>query len=665
MKKLALQFALLSSLATQALAQPASHPLDPLSQSEMDVMVKILTDAGKLNSSSRFPIVTLQEPGKEEVRGFQAQAPFKRQAFAVILDHSQGRVFETVVDLTAGKVASWKDLPGKHPGVLVEEFEYPAKIVRQHPGWQEAMKKRGITDFANVQIDTWGAGILSPEDHRSGNRLLRMISFYRVQGGKNPYCRPIEGVITVFDPKERKVVRIEDTGVIAPVHKGWEGELDGETISKQLGGLRPALKPIVYSQPEGSSIIRRGNEVTWDRWKFHFAMHPREGLLLQNLSYNDKGNWRPVLYRGSLSEMVVPYGDTAANWSWRNAFDLGEYGVGRLANTLRPGFEVPRHAVLVDSVFANDLGKAYILPNSVALYERDAGILWKHLDFDTQVDQTRPARNLHLTYVATVGNYDYALSWILGQDGSVGVNAQLTGIVLAKGVPSTTSQGLDAQGEERYGRLVGKNIVAPNHQHFFNFRLDLDVDGPANSLVETNNKAMPAGPDNPMLNAFSRIVTPLRSEKEAQRDMNMHSQRTWMVVNPNVKNGLGQNTAYQLMHGENSIPYMHPEAPVFKRAGFIRHHLWGTRYRDSELYASGDYPNQSTVSTGLPGYSQNDESLENQDLVLWYTCGVTHNPRPEEWPVMPSHNTGFKLIPNGFFSQNPALDVPPPAEVKP
>lgn len=656
---------LLTSLGGPALAQPQGHPLDPLSQHEVSLSVQVLQRAGKLHQGVRFPVLTLQEPPKSEVLAFDGQSACSRKALVVLLDPSQKKVFEAIVDLRSTHLESFRELPGKQPGLLMEEFEKPAGFIRQNPAWQAAVRKRGIEDFENVQIDPWGMGILTPEERGSGKRLLRCLSFYRPPGAKNPFARPVEGVIVVFDPQENKVLRVEDSGLSAPVQKDLRGEMDPATVNAQLGSLRPPLKPLVVSQPQGSNIQVQGHQVRWDNWQFRFSMHPREGLVLHDLRYLDRGNWRQVLYRGALSEMVVPYGDPAPNWNWRNAFDLGEYGVGRLANTLRPGFEVPAHALMLDSVFADDLGKPYLLPASVALYERDAGILWKHYDLETQSDQTRPARDLHLTYVATIGNYDYALSWVLSQDGSLGVSAQLTGIVLAKGVASARSQGLEPVGDERFGRLVAPHIVAPNHQHFFNFRLDLDVDGPNNSLFESNNKALPAGPDNPLLNAFSRLVTPLKMEMEAMRDLNMHSQRNWLVVNPNLKNRLGQHPGYQLMHGENSVPYLHPDSPIYRRAGFLKHHLWATRFHPGELYASGDYPNQSEQSSGLPGWCQDNESLENQDLVLWYTCGVTHNPRPEEWPVMPSHRTGFKLVPNGFFSSNPALDVAPNSEVKP
>ena len=112
------------------------------------------------------------------------------------------------------------------------------------------------------------------------------------------------------------------------------------------------------------------------------------------------------------------------------------------------------------------------------------------------------------------------------------------------------------------------------------------------------------------------------------------------------------------MPGANSLPYTPPESPVRKRAQFINHHFWATRYDPTELYSAGDYPNQSKGGDGLPKFVSNNDPIRDQDVVLWYTLGVTHIPRPEEWPVMPVTHAGFKLIPGAFFNRNPALDVP-------
>jgi primary-amine oxidase len=402
------------------------------------------------------------------------------------------------------------------------------------------------------------------------------------------------------------------------------------------------------------------------RW----ALHPREGLVLYGVGYEDGGRVRPILARASISEMVVPYGDPDENWVWRNAFDEGEYGLGRLANSLVPSLDVPSNAVFRDAVLADEQGAPRTLERAVAFYERDANVLWTHYDAHLGKTEARRARELVVYYTVTVGNYDYGLSWIFCQDGSFEAEVMASGILLAKGSSSTgctacasLAEGKDpslSPGDERTGTLVHRHVVAPAHQHFFSFRLDFDVEGEANSVLEMNTRALPPGPDNPHENAFGPVPTLLASERQAVRDMDFHDHRTWKVFNPAVRNEHGHLAGYVLVPGENSRPYMSPDAVTRKRAAFVEHHLWVTRMRPGELYAAGDYPNQHPGGEGLPRWVADDEPLLSEDVVLWYTTCLTHVPRPEEWPIMAAAHLGFRLVPSGFFLGNPALDVPPP-----
>src|SRR5205807_245084 len=159
-----------------------------------------------------------------------------------------------------------------------------------------------------------------------------------------------------------------------------------------------------------------------------------EGLVLHTVGYEDRSRLRSVIYRASVSEMAVPYGDPNAAWRWRSAFDVGEYGLGRLASPLEPGKDAPDNATFLDAVFADDFGKPYTLPRAIAIYERDGGILWKHFDIFTSRNDSRRARELVICFVAAIGNYDYVISWIFHQDGSLELDAGLSGILLAKGV---------------------------------------------------------------------------------------------------------------------------------------------------------------------------------------------------------------------------------------
>lgn len=649
---IALLFAVCLLAPVRAFAADApAHPLDPLSREEIAATVDILKASGKANDDSRFSTIVLREPPKSEVLAFKPGSAFRREAFAVVFERAANKTFEAIVDLNKKTLLSWKEVPGAQSMFLIEDFLLTQQIVQNDPQWQAAMRKRGISDFKNVQIDAWAAGFFGTADEQ-GARVARAVSYYNA-GTRNAYARPIEGVIAYVNLTAKKVYKLIDTGVV-PVPKET-GDLD----MKSIGKLRDAPKPLQIVQPQGVSFEVNGNEIRWQKWRFRFAMHPREGLVLHTVGYEDEGKLRSILYRASLSEMVVPYGDPQAGWFFRNAFDEGEYGIGRLALALEPQTDYPDNAVLFDAVFPGENGSVAPLKRAVAIYERDGGVLWKHADYSSFPfihNESRRARQLVLSWFANVGNYEYGFYWIFHQDGVLEMEVELTGIMAARGVDETENH--ESHNGASHAHKVAPNVEAVHHQHFFNFRLDMDVDGAANSLVEMNTEASPAGSENPYNNGFTMTETLLRTEQEAQRQMSLASSRKWKVINPGVRNSLGEPTGYLLVPGENSVPYAALNASVRKRAGFINAHLWATPYKQDERYAAGDYINQSAGGDGLPRWTRANRAVENQDLVLWYTLGVTHIPRPEEWPVMTCHRAGFKLMPSGFFTRNPALDVP-------
>jgi primary-amine oxidase len=649
--KITLPLLLIFIVITPAIAADyPAHPLDPLSKEEISLTVEILKAGGKVNGESRFSTIFLQEPPKAEVLNYKTGDPFRRQAFAVIYERAANKTFEALVDLNKKSLASRKEVSGVQPMFLIEDFLLTQQIVMNNPQWQAAMRKRGITNFKSVQIDAWAAGFFGTDEAKDA-RVARAVSYVN-DGTKNAYARPIEGLVAYVNLNSKKVYKLVDTGVVAIPKE--TGELD----MKSIGKMREAPKALQIVQPDGASFTVNGQEVRWQNWRFRFSMHPREGLILHTVGYEDNGRLRSLLYRAALSEMVVPYGDPKAGWFFRNAFDEGEFGIGRLALSLEPRVDYPENASLFNAVFAQENGSAVPLPRAVALYERDGGVLWKHVDYTSLPfvhNESRRARQLVLSWFANVGNYEYGFNWIFHQDGMLEMEAQLTGIMAARGISADENH---AAHDSPHAHKVAPQVEAVHHQHFFNFRLDFDVDGTANSVVEMNTQALPPGKDNPYNNAFTMTENVLRSESQAQRQMNFASARKWKIINPSNKNSLGGPTGYLLLPGENAVPYAAPTSSVRKRAGFLNAHLWATPYAPDETYAAGFYVNQSKGGEGLPKWTKANRGLENQDLVVWYTLGVTHIPRPEEWPVMTVHKAGFKLLPSGFFTKNPALDVP-------
>ncbi len=630
--------------AGEATLAAASHPLDPLTAEEIAEASSILKVQRQLGSRVRFETVVLREPAKVDVADFSPGAPMRREAFVVVLDNDDGATYEAVVSLDEKRVVSWEHIPGVQPRVMFDEFLECEAAVRADARFQAAIKKRGINDPSLVMVDPWSAGNYGFEDEE-GRRLVLCRNFARSSPTDNGYARPIEGVTAVVDLNSMEVVRVDDYGLtpLPPEAGNYSAEF--------VGKFRNNLRPLEITQPDGPSFQVDGWSVAWQRWRLRVGFTPREGLVIHTVGYEDQGRVRPILYRAALSDMVVPYGDPSKDHYRKNAFDAGEYGIGSLTNSLTLGCDCLGEIYYFDAVLNNGKGEPFVIPNAVCMHEEDYGILWKHTDWRIGQTEVRRSRRLVVSSVATVGNYEYGFFWYFYQDGTIQMEVKLTGIINTAAVP---------EGETpKYGTLVAPQLNAHIHQHFFNFRLDMSVDGENNTVYEVNTVAEPPGPDNPHGNAFYAEKTPLRSEWEAQRVIDPMQGRYWLVSNTSAMNTLGQPVSYKLMPGENILPFAHPDASIIKRAGFMTKHLWVTPYDRNEISATGPYPNQHPGGAGLPEYTKHNRNVEDADVVLWYTLGFHHVPRPEDWPIAPVAYCGFSLKPVGFFDTNPVLDVPP------
>ena len=394
-----------------------------------------------------------------------------------------------------------------------------------------------------------------------------------------------------------------------------------------------------------------GNHVKWQKWELRVGYTPREGLVIHNVTYEDRGKLRPVLYRGALSEMVVPYGDPTNDHYKKQVFDSGEVGIGKCANSLELGCDCLGEIYYFDVSLYDITGKANTQKNVVCMHEEDFGVLWKHTDSRIGETEVRRSRRLVVSFFTTVGNYEYGFFWYFYQDGSIDYEVKLTGIVNSSAVPAGV--------KPKHGTLVAPQVVAHNHQHYFNVRLDMMIDGQENSVYEVDTVRDPISEDNEHGNAFSVQKTLLTEENDFPRKIDPFAARYWTVANHSSHNYMGEPVAYKIAPGENVLPFHHDDAVIMKRAAYMTGHMWATEYARDELFAAGNYPSQHPGGDGLPKWMSNNRNLEDKDVVIWYTFGHNHIPRLEDWPVMPVAYTGFSIRPSGFFDRNPALDVPP------
>ena len=193
--------------------------------------------------------------------------------------------------------------------------------------------------------------------------------------------------------------------------------------------------------------------------------------------------------------MVVPYGDPGPMHGWKNAFDAGEWGLGRMANSLKLGCDCLGVIHYFDAVLATEQGEPYTVEHAICMHEEDYGILWKHHDLHGGTDEVRRSRRLVVSFIATVGNYEYGFYWYFYLDGNIQLEVKLTGIVSPMAI---------APGEQpEFANVIAPGLAAPHHQHLFSARLDLDVDGTdEHASTRSRPRPVPAGPDNPWGNAF-------------------------------------------------------------------------------------------------------------------------------------------------------------------
>ena len=639
---------------TEMVYAVVQHPMDPLEDTEIIAAATILLNGGAASPGAIFQSIDLREPSKQFVLNYQQGDPIPRAA--TVFYRQNKKSYKSIVDLIDGTYTVPIEIPnseGQLGLTITELFDFG--FLFQNQNFLNALALRGIDtpqEIQNVLVAPLTAGSFGlPEE---SNRIVKA-QMYNVEGaGINLFARPIEGLQAIVDLDDHVVIQIIDTGAI-PIPPDSHN-FDETTVDMKYG-LRPQLKPIRITQPEGANFTINGNFVEWQKWKFHLRFERRAGTVISLITYDG----RSVMYQGSLAEVFVPYQDPDANWYYRTFMDAGEFGFGALSSPLSLGLDVPENAVLLDAVISAAIPDPDLpviplpLDNVVGVFERLTGNpSWRHFELFAPGGpqyEGRAAVELVVRMIAQVGNYDYMIDWIFTQNGTIRTEVSLTGIDALKGVLSTSISDPTASQDTAHGALVAPNLVATYHSHHFNFRLDVDVDGTNNSFVLGKLKLQqtPASPRKAVWVVDEKVVD--REKKGTLND----EESVWRVMNPSKTNAQGYNVGYILESEGNSVTLMKKQD--YKRARFIENNLWLTAFNPDEHFASGDTPNQNPGTPGLPQYIENNQNIGNADVVLWHTVGFHHVSLSEDFPVLPIEHSSFELKPAHFFDRNPALDL--------
>lgn len=691
-----------------------AHPLDPLSAFEISAAVSaVRAYIQKGTYATKKPIekitfnsVTLREPSKhavlkwsdvliedelKRVRG--EKGDLRRQAEVHIICAATSQSYEAIVDLPSNLglvgpetpvITNWIALHELiQPSLHTEELLWAEELCRNHPKVKKACEAIGV-DQKDIFVDGWCIGI---DERFPGRRLQQCFIFLRNRPGDNLYAHPCD-FIPVIDSHTGELLTIDypnlnpstptaspssaEAYIKAPLRERFAPpSAPHNYLPEQIAQddptfkVRDTLKPLHVIQPEGVSYKLEGRVLSWQNWKVHIGFSYREGLVISNVTYkNGAKGTRPLVYRMSVAEMVVPYAKTTFPHHRKHAFDTGEYGIGALANSLALGCDCLGSITYLDADFVTQAGGIETIKSAICIHEEDAGILHKHTDFRDLRAHVARNRKLVISSICTVANYEYGFYFNFSLDGSIELEVKATGIINVYTLAPGEAKDTDHEVE------VAPRIAAQHHQHLFSFRLDPMIDGIGNRVVQVDvvPDDAPVGSDaNFYGNGFKTVKTPYTTAKKAVADYDASKTRTWMIENPNKKHySTGESIGYKLVCKDMPPLLAKPGSLVHNRAPFARHNMFVTPYSSDELYPSELHVNQNPGGEefGLAKWVARDDNIDNEDIVLWPCFGVTHVSRPEDWPIMPVEILRVHLKPSGFFDCNPGLDVPSAADKK-
>ncbi|KAH9884017.1 copper amine oxidase [Xylariomycetidae sp. FL2044] len=665
------------------------HPLRPITYGELAQARELVVRAhGGDRVALWFRSGNIEEPKKSDLVSFlldehagqtpKTVPPREVNLLYDVIKDGKFQLTETVVDVDHGEIKATKTFaPHCQTSYTMQEFALFQDACVASDMFKKALEEFEIPENFVVTIDPWPYGGLDPEEdvprYMQGLVFARDTSKGNVDSNHYAYPMPIIPVMDVATKKLIRIDRLPTGGINDSLYPGPPGPLPRKLFERSKAAdyvpelldrpLRTDQKPINVTQPEGASFnVYDDNLVEWQKWRFRIGFTPREGAVLHDLCYDG----RPVLYRLSFSEMTVPYGDPRPPFHRKQAFDFGDGGIGRAANNLKLGCDCLGAIHYLDAYMTDTEGRPELAKNVVCLHEQDNGIGWKHTNFRTNRAVVTRLREFVIQFVVTLANYEYIFMYKLDTAGGISIETRATGVVSVVGIDEGKTSG--------YGNIVSPGVLAQNHQHIFAVRIDPAIDSYVDedaSVWLEESHPVPMNPEtNPFGNGYE--IRRQRVERAAYADAEPRFNRTVKLENVNKQNAVsGKNVGYKLIPTATQLMLADERSTQAARAPYARHHLWFTGHRDGELWAAGEFTNQSKREEGgvkdmvdrgdwfVDGADESgNEKGRKSGVIVWNVFGLTHNPRVEDWPVMPVEIHQFHLRPADFFTSNPALDVP-------
>lgn len=558
---------------------------------------------------------------------------------------SQNKFHEAIVNLTQQSIEFNARLGANlHAPGDGEEIIAIERIAIEDEGVQKEIAKLQLPEGTKIVVDPWiyGSDGIGDDERMWQTFLYMRHPEHSDDADSNHYALPLT-ISPVISCETMSVIRIDhlptgkDNTISEP--QPYKAKPANEYMP-DYQQLRTDMKPLNVVQPEGASfaVTQQGTSsvIEWQKWSFRVGFNQREGMVLYDVRYDG----RNLFYRLSLSDMNIPYADPRHPYHKKSAFDLGDAGAGIMANDLKLGCDCLGSIHYLSATLADDKGNPLDMPNVICVHEQDNGIGWKHTNYRTGRAAIARDRELVVQSIITVANYEYIMvskhpagpdsqshccrfeqaltvlqSFHFNQAAEVDYEVRATGIL--------STQPIDEGLEVPWGTVVHPGVLATHHQHIFSLRVDPMIDGYHNRLVYDEALPMPRSEFNPHGTGYYAQETLV--ETSGGYDLDIDRNRTFKIQNADVRNPInGKPVAYKIHAPAFQKMISDTESFNHKRAEFADRNIYAVKYRDDELYAGGKYTNQSRGGQGVRSWAARNESIVDEDLVVFVQFGINH-----------------------------------------
>lgn len=346
-----------------------------------------------------------------------------------------------------------------------------------------------------------------------------------------------------------------------------------------------------------------------------------------------------IVYELGMQEALAHYAGPDRDQTYASYLDVN---IGFTDFNLIPGYDCPSYATYTDTFCLFEFPKDFPMNRHQA---------------DNYYHATKNVAFL-VRSVSTVGNYDYQTTYEFYYDGSIQVVVRASGYIQGSDLANSTE-------DWDYGFHIRDQLAGSMHDHVLNFKLDLDIHGTQNSLFKTEfvpHTQVYDWSDGKPVNTMKVERSFINNEDRGKIHWAPNAAAAYAVVNKDKKNELGEYPGFRIYPSTGSSIHLTVEnSTVFSNAvNWATHPLYVLRRKDEEP-VSAHPQNPINPQKPLVDFNKffNGESLDQEDLVLYFNLGMHHMPDTYDLPntVFTGSQSGITIRPQNYLRSENSMST--------